>query len=136
MPGANRIAQVYGYAVCLVAVITFLIAATGLVEAMFRMSGGAGRSDVPDASLASFEAYKASKLLGPSPSGSLPEDQLLRALYEGDRARAAAQRAESQASRRRGATERLVKSLLLIALSVGLFAAHWKWTVKLRTADA
>src|SRR4026207_82812 len=63
MERTNRIAQVYGYAVCLVAIITVLISLTQIVNAAFNLSSplraeGYGRGGP----LTSYSAYKREQL--------------------------------------------------------------------------
>src|SRR5947209_1572892 len=93
MEGPNRVAQLYGYAVCLIAVIVFLVSANSFVENAFTaanpLRGGGDRFGMQP-SVTSFEAYRATvnretRLNGPAASGapstSLP-DSVLRARYE------------------------------------------------------
>lgn len=133
------IASVYGYLVCVIAVITLLISVSGFINAAFERSnpvfarGGWGPSGVP---LTSFEAYRASinerqtasrgdvGVPGtPARPASTPDTlttEQLRARYE-------ALRADHIAQVTFSATQTLVKNGMMIVLAVGLFAWHWRW---------
>ena len=76
----NKIGLIYGYAVCLVAVIVFLISMSTLVNAIFDLSDPTHAevySGRDDPSLASFDIYKMEVLgslapFAPSPQASSP----------------------------------------------------------------
>src|SRR5437763_6571496 len=85
MERPNRVAQLYGYAVCLIAVVVFLASANSFVENLFTaanpLRGGADRFGIQP-SVTSFEAYRATvnreaRMNGPAASGaqigSLPD---------------------------------------------------------------
>ncbi len=63
MPRSTWIASLYGYLVCVIAVITLLVSVSGFIDAAFDRSnpllarGGWGGMGAP---LTSFEAYRAS----------------------------------------------------------------------------
>jgi hypothetical protein len=139
----NRIAQTYGYAVCLITVIVMLIGIKQVIDAAFDLSdpiraegGGYGRMGGP---LTSFEVYKVSvrremvmrQYSGPTPAGVArpPADTLsdaeMRRLYDAER-EAAIGNVHFRASRS------LVGNLLLIVLAAVLFVVHWRW-LKRRT---
>src|SRR5947209_10091376 len=93
MERPNRVAQLYGYAVCLIAVVVFLTSANSFVENLFTaanpLRGGGDRFGM-QASVTSFEAYRAtvnrdSRVTGPVASGANPPslpDSVLRARYD------------------------------------------------------
>jgi hypothetical protein len=150
MNGPHRFAQLYGYAVCLIAVVTFLVAANNFVEAAMDLSDplhggdqfGPWGSPVPP----SFEVFRAEYrergaleqtamlrsgdgstsaiMSGAAPTQRAARDTLsdeaLRRLYE-------AKRADQIAWRHFQALRSLVTSGLLLLLAVGLFVAHWRW---------
>ena len=150
MNGPHRFAQLYGYAVCLIAVVTFLIAANNFVEAAMDLSdplhGGDRFGPWGEGVPASFEVYRAEYrqratlehttvvtggdgttsaiVSGGPPAQRAPRDTLsdeaLRRLYE-------AKRADQIALRHFQALRSLVTSGLLLLLAVGLFVAHWRW---------
>jgi hypothetical protein len=129
-----RVPQIYGYAICLVAVITGLISVSNFVEAAFArmdpLRSQDSRFGFVEGSLTSFEAYRATtggrgQAAGPvGPSRAAPADTLsteeLRRRYE-------ALRADRIARVSYDATQRLVKHGLLLVLALLLFATHWRW---------
>lgn len=137
MEKQHRIAQLYGYAVCLVAVITFLISMATLVGAVFDLSDplhtqGFGYRQP---SLASFENYKMDVLRmpqegqQPAAPGFVPDDQTFRAMYEAARN----DRIQSVSLRAR---RTITIDALLIAVCIVLFVLHWIWMRKLDSRDA
>lgn len=128
----NRIAQVYGYAVCLVAVITFLISAAQIANAAFNLSDplraeGFGRSG----SLTSFAAYKReqrerapARPVAPGTTGDStsvkPNETELRQMFEDERL-------DQIGNVRFRSTKTLVTSILMIIIASGLFLMHWRW---------
>ena len=131
MPLTSRIAQIYGYAVCLVAVIVGLIATANVVQAGFDRANPLLATGYyggePTGDLTSFEAYRASQgVQRPAPPGeaAATRDTLstaeLRVRYE-------ALRQGRIARVGYNATRQLVQHGLLLALAIGLFAWHWNW---------
>jgi len=127
MEKPNRIPQVYGYAVCLVTVITFLICATDFVNAFIDKGDPFHTNSFgKDASnLASFEIYKMDLLKttkgDADPSKvSLPDDKTLREMYQ-----------TAKDEKIRSEMHRINKSLavdsILIILCILLFTTHWRW---------
>lgn len=145
----NRIAQTYGYAVCLITVIVMLISIKQVVNALIDLSdpiraegGGYGRMGRP---LSNFEVYKMAARREPDPrrpttvpappetvptrpATSRPAadtltDAELRGMYD-------AEREDVIASARFRAKRSLVGSLLLIILAGALFTFHWRWLKK------
>ena len=86
---SQRIQMIYGYAVCLVAVITFLISLTALVYAVMDLTDpiNAYRTYGRDApSLASFENYKVDIIKATDPGHGLElDDTTLKGMYEAAR---------------------------------------------------
>ena len=122
-------AQVYGYTVCVVAVITFLISITTLVNALLDRSDPihAGWTQAGTPSLASFDNYKMDiiRSLPESKNGQqapayLPGDDQLKAMYE------AARENKIQSVLHR-ANQSAIIGGLLIATSITLFMLHWRW---------
>lgn len=132
MERTNRIAQVYGYAVCLVAVITLLISAAQIANAAFNLSDplraeGFGRSG----SLTSFAAYKReqrerapARPVAPGTTGdsasAKPNETELRQMFEDERL-------DQIGNVRFRSTKTLVTSILMIIIASGLFLMHWRW---------
>lgn len=136
----NRIAQVYGYAVCFITVIVMLFSIKGIVDALIDLSdpiraeaGGYGRMGRP---LTNFEIYKMAARRESNPRGgpmpatvSAPPDRVagdtlsdaeLRKMYD-------AEREDAIASAKFRATRSLVGNGLLIILAAVLFVVHWRW---------
>ncbi len=131
----NRIAHVYGYAVCLSAIIVMFFAIKQIIVAGLNLSnplradlGGYSRMGLP---LTDFELYKVEARRRPripmypgaSPPVIEPSDTAeaeLRRLYDADRAVAID-------SARFQATRLLVANFLLILFAVIVFGVHWRW---------
>ena len=135
----SLIAQVYGYAVCLITVIVMLVAIKQVVDAAFDLSdpiraegGGYGRMG---RTLTNFELYKIDARRqpdfrgGPMPTTAAPavrppadtlSDAELRRLYD-------AEREQAIGNARFRAIRSLVGNLLLIVLASVLFGIHWRW---------
>jgi len=133
MEKQHRIAHIYGYAVCLVTVITFLISVTSLVNAIIDRGDPLhvvifSRSGTP--SLASFENYKMDVLKSPQKEAAyVPDDQTLHTMYEA----AKAEKIQSVQHRTRRA---IIVDSMLIVFCVVLFGTHWRWMRKLSKAEA
>jgi hypothetical protein len=132
MERPHRVSQLYGYTVCLVALITILLTLPGIVDNLFTLSNPA-QVDARfgfGASLGSFEAYKASQGQGRGMAEALAgrdvpaepplSEEQLRTRYE-------ALRADQIASNRFDAQRALVRNGLLLVLALGLFGSHWRW---------
>lgn len=136
---ANRIAQLYGYSVCLIAVIIFVYSFQNVIENLIDRSNplqtiyGYG-----SASLDSFEAYKAtytqdhsvpfvSQDHDTSRPGAKPSDAQLRAQYEALRA----SRISSETFR---TTKDLTVSGIMLLVAIILFVLHWRWLRTLSSA--
>jgi hypothetical protein len=136
----NRIAQVYGYAVCFITVITMLISIKSVVDAVVDLTdpiraegGGYGRMG---RSLTNFEVYKLDARRDPQRGQTVPlpagttttatamrdtlSDAELRRMYD-------AEREQAIGNSKFRATRTLIGSLLLITLSAILFVVHWRW---------
>ena len=127
----NRIPQIYGYTVCLIAVVAFLISINGIVDAMFTLAnplhGPYGHAE----GLTTFESYEASRVERTRPEPNLPSDTASR---ETRRQRFEALRADRIDANRLQAWRRLVSSGLTMFIAVVLFAWHWSW-LRARAAE-
>jgi hypothetical protein len=124
---ANRVAQLYGYTVCLVAVVTTLFAVPSVINSLFRLSDPLQAQGSFEPILSSFDAYKATWDRGRGFPGANeakpatpPSEAEMRQSYE-------ALRADRIATNRHEARRSLVTSTLLLTLALGLFAWHWRW---------
>lgn len=131
MERPSRVAQLYGYTVCLIAVVVFLASTNSLLENAFTLANPLQSREADygiEPSVSSFESYRATYdrerqlRAGPgvvAPTDSVPE-ALLRARYEvlrSDRV----QRVRFQAQRG------LATSTLSLILAIALFVIHWRW---------
>jgi len=131
MEKQNRIPQIYGYAVCLVTVVTFLISVTELVNSVINLGDPLHAERFREApSLASFENYKMDVLKSPQAElAYVPDDQTLSAMYE------AARDDRIQSVKHRILRSIIVTSMLII-LCVVFFSTHWRWMRRLAKAEA
>ena len=129
-------ALIYGYGVCLVAVITFLISTTGLVSAILDLGDPlhAGFTPQGSPSLASYENYKLDvmKSFQQSAAGNkenyTPDETTLKAMYE-------SARNEKIMKVRHDSNKSILLSSLMILIAAVLFVTHWKWMQRMgRTA--
>lgn len=124
-------AQIYGYAVCLIAVITLLITITTLVNAVFDLQDPlhAGWQPQGSPSLASYENYKMDVLKstqkgeGATQSSYVPDEKTLLAMYE------SAKNDKIQSSKLSAHRSMTISIMLIIICSV-LFITHWRWMQK------
>lgn len=132
----NRIAQWYGYSVCLVAVVVLLVSSSSIVNSLFTLANPMHGGMEYGPALTSFEAYRATWQRAdfePVPPGAqrraAPTDAELRARYEALRAdRVERNRYEAQRS--------LVSAGLLTLLALALFVFHWRWLQRLAREPA
>jgi hypothetical protein len=130
----ERVQQLYGYAVCLIAVVVVLISVNSLVNQAFLFSNplvASSRYGWGEGPLTSYEAYRAARSRnravpstpdapGGAAQGQEPTEAELRAEFETLRADAMA-RARFEASRE------LTQSIVMLLLAVALFWWHWRW---------
>jgi len=131
---AKIVAQIYGYAVCLIAVITFLFSFIALMNAIVDMDDPlhAGWTAPGSPSLASFENYKMDILKSSqntdvtTKASYVPDDKTLRAMYD-------AAKADKIQKVKHQARQSVIIGGLLIVISVVLFASHWQWVKRQRS---
>ena len=137
MKKSQLIAQIYGYLVCLVAVITILISVGTMVNAILDLGdplhAGTTWSREGTPSLASYENYKMDILKAPQKQADnakafVPEEQTLRAMYN-------AAREDKIQSERHQANKTIVVDILLIVICFVLFIIHWRWMKSLKTQE-
>jgi len=124
---ANRIQQFYGYAVCLISVVTFLFSTGTFINAAFDRMRPAAVADTfygPMTEAESFESYKAERratLRGKGDTtAQLPADSILRQDFS-------TMRANRRASFDWQATKSMATSVLMMLITAILFATHWRW---------
>lgn len=125
---SQKIQMIYGYAVCIVAVIAFLISVTSVVYSVIDLTDPihAHRTygkDVP--SLASYDNYKIDiiKSLDPKHNVEL-DDTTLKSMYD-----AAKQDAISKV--KHDAYRSIIVNSLLLLICMVLFTTHFIWMRKL-----
>jgi hypothetical protein len=127
----NRIPQIYGYTVCLIAVVALLISVNGIVDASFTLAnplhGQYGHGD----GLTSFESYEASRGERMTSDRNQPPDTTS---LETRRRRFEALRADRVDANRLQAWRRIVGSGLTMLIAIALFAWHWSW-LRARAAE-
>lgn len=132
MKKSSWMAQLYGYLVCLVAVITFLIALTTMVNAVIDLGDPlhSGYTPAGTPSLASFENYKMDVLKSVQKDGASvsPDEQTLRAMYESARNDKIMQ-VKHQSNRT------IIVDAMLIIICLVLFVTHWRWLRTLAKAE-
>jgi len=137
MERSDRVPQLYGYSVCLIAIVEMLENVSSLVNQSFTLSNplASDRYGWGGAVLTSFEAYKATMSRMESPAFATvaasnapkPTDAELRAQFE-------ALRADQVVRARLEARRDMTNSILMLALAAALFAWHWRWVRRERIA--
>ena len=126
MEKKSKTPLVYGYAICLVAVITFLISIAGIIFAVMDLDDPlyAGRRS-GKTSLASFENYKMDMLSSPDEKQAwVPDDETLKAMYESEK--------DDVIRRvRHDSMRSLYIDAVLIIICIVLFLTHWRWMRRL-----
>jgi hypothetical protein len=121
----NRIPQIYGYTVCLIAVIAFLISVNGVVDASFTLANPLHGPYGQVEGLTNFESYEASRVERMTvPDRGAPADTTS---VETRRRRFEALRTDRIEANRLQAWRRIVGSGLTMLIAIGLFAWHWSW---------
>lgn len=134
------IPQLYGYTVCLIAVITILISLNSIVNNTFEFAEPEMSREVTNEfGGRSLEAcrqrwMRTASSPGPerpaaAPASGMPSDSALMALCAEDRT-------ERIAAVRHRALRSLVTSALMLLVAGILFAVHWRWLRGSRTAMA
>jgi hypothetical protein len=123
----NRMAQFYGYSVCLIAIIVGMITIASIISTAFDRAHPLESSSMFGESLSSFDAYKASRTqrneMEERAGMTRPDtvsDAALHAQYNGlvqDR----------MAQVRYGSEKTLVTSGIMLLAAIVLFGLHWRW---------
>ncbi|HKT09944.1 MAG TPA: hypothetical protein VJR24_18730 [Gemmatimonadaceae bacterium] len=132
----NRMAQFYGYSVCLLAIIVGLVTISSLLGTTFDRAHPLESGSMFGESLSSFDAFKAERAqrnememrAGMARPDTVP-DAALHSEYDGlVKQRLASVRYESEKS--------LVTSGLMLIVSIVLFGVHWRWLRRFNGAAA
>lgn len=122
------VGALYGYAVCLLAIVTFLVASAELVEGVLDLREPPYTTTYREGpSLVTLESYRMDLLDRAAPRDSalaaatrLPQDSTLQSMFERERLYRLA--LSHQTSRKT-----IMVNLVLQVLAIGLFTAHWIW---------
>jgi hypothetical protein len=127
MEKPNRIRQLYGYMVCLVAVVTALICLNGVVGHAINLSDPAAAAGEFGENIESYDAWIGSRThMRPTETGQ-PADTTSEATH---RARYEAARRSSTARVSFRSKKGLITQGIVLVTAVLLFATHWKWLRK------
>lgn len=125
MQTMQRGAKIYGYTVCVIAVITFIITLSTMITAFLNMSDPlyAGYQDYSH--LSSFENYKVEAMKAIAEDAAyVPDDATLRSMYE-------SARNDTISHAKHTIRRDLTVSGIIMILSIVLFTIHWMWMRKL-----
>ena len=126
----NKAAQIYGYVVCIIAIVTFLISLGTLINAVLDMNAPLYSSFQHEVNLTSFENYKVDVMQNISEDAAyIPSDTELMRMYESAREDAIAHRTHT-------VTKNMIVSSILILVSVVLFYIHLKWMILINRRDS
>ncbi len=134
MEKSHVVAKLYGYVVCLVAVIVLLVSVGSLVKAWYDLKDPMHvrsfelMGPMSSADLASFESYKISRLQAPGYAPTektatpayTPSDDELHKAYD-------AAKEDQVASVRLNAHRTITVDVILIIIAALLFWYHWSW---------
>ena len=126
----NRMAQLYGYTVCLISLVIALICLTSVLNAFFDRANPL-QSDSPfGTSLVSFESYKATYRREPAgfdrnaAATTDTSDATLRTRYD-------ALVQDRIAATRYRTGKSLTIGIIFLLISAVLFVTHWRWLRRL-----
>ena len=130
---SNRAAQLYGYTVCLIALIIALTSISSILNAVLERGHPLQREFGYGASLTSFESYKATRRTQEpfvdrgAPQPDTASDATLRQRYD-------ALVADRIAMARYQTTKSLITSSIMLLVAVVLFGLHWRWLRRINGA--
>ncbi|MFA6082208.1 MAG: hypothetical protein WC773_02205 [Patescibacteria group bacterium] len=133
MEKTHIVPKIYGYVVCLVAVIVTLVALGNIVNAIFDRANPTSVSDyrynLQSHDVSSFAAYKAdyqsnlNSAENKTATTVVLSDDQLRTNYE-------AARTSQIDAVKLGTVKTITVFSILLVVAVGLFASHWIWLRK------
>ena len=129
MQTKQRAAKIYGYTVCVIAVITFIISLSSMITALLDTSEPlyAGYQDYTH--LSSFDNFKVEAMKAISEDAAyIPDDATLKKMYE-------SAREETIAHSMHTIWRNLTVSGIILILSIVLFIIHWMWMRRLSQAE-
>jgi hypothetical protein len=130
----ERIAAIYGYSVCLLAIVAIGFAAIGFVNGLFAYERPLTNASWNGASLSSYEAFRATYHSAQIESGAgagaaLPPDDRLQPEY-------VARRDDAIAGARADALRAVVGDAVLSLVALALFRFHWRWLRRISLASS
>ena len=132
---SERVPQLYGYTVCLVALIMGLVSLKSSLDSVLTLAEPTHATESPwmgwpEPSVTSFEAFRATydraREMSAGPNAPRPEpvaEEELRRRYD-------ALRADRAARNTLSARRSLLSSGLWLLLSIALFTVHWRWLAR------
>lgn len=130
----NRVAQLYGYTVCLVALVVTIVSVASLLNALIDRANPLQSEWGFGTTLTSFEAYKATSQRERGVYGrdsQMPADTAsegtLRQRYD-------ALVADRLAATRYRTSKALITSGVLLIFAAALFVSHWRWLKRVGNA--
>ncbi len=126
--GTIRIQQLYGYLVCLIAIVTLLISVASFTNAVLDLSrpNNAGMYG-PESEASSYAAYRLTQLERTTAvqektgrTDLIPTDSAMRADFD-------SQRATREVYERWSNKKSIITSALMIIVAFVLFMIHWRW---------
>jgi len=126
------VSQVYGYAICLVAVITFIFSSIAFINSAMDLGDPlhAGFTPAGAPSLSSFENYKMDvmntyqKNTDKAGETATLDDATLKRMYD-------AARVDKISASNYQSKKSLIISGIILLISIILFITHWKWMRKM-----
>lgn len=129
MERPRLIPQIYGYAVCLVCVITILIASGNVINGAFDAAAPEMSREISMGM--TFDSYRMQR--APAVPGEAAVEQLPDSIA---RIRWEEERQQRIAAVRYHGVRSIVTATLLLLIAVGFFGAHWRWLRRLAAAEA
>lgn len=127
MENKTKIPQVYGYSVCIVAIITFLITLAGIISSVIESTDPL--HSWGNQHLSSFENFKMHTVNSNNNENNyLPDDNTLRIMYE-DAKDYEIRKVKLQT------TKSIFTNGLIFLISIILFIIHWRWMKQPKTIN-
>lgn len=116
--------QIYGYIICLIAVVTLLFSLAPLIQSIIDLNDIEYSGQYYPSSQ-SFGQFRLRALERTPGKNVIPDDSALRRLYDDDR-REAYKRAYIKIR------DTIVVKTLMLVVSIILFISHWKWIKRIK----
>lgn len=128
MENKTKIPQVYGYSVCIVAIITFLITLAGIISSIIDASDPL--YNWGNQQLSSFENFKMHTVNSTNnESNYLPDDETLRTMFD-DAKNYEIRKVKLQT------TKSLLANSIIFIISIILFSVHWRWMNQSKSTES